>query len=75
VASKWRARRIIKASSWALRACPVSRSPGLRVWISHPLGLPLGIGETHVCALWFARDGEERSARLSQAGRRGRQLR
>lgn len=40
---------------------------GPPIYISDKHGLPLDEGDTHVCNLWFAIDGKERSAKLKGA--------
>ncbi|KAL7517586.1 hypothetical protein ACHAWX_004948 [Stephanocyclus meneghinianus] len=40
---------------------------GPPIYISDKHGLPLEEGDTHVCALWFAIDGQERTAKLKGA--------
>ena len=48
---------------------------GLRVWLCDPKGLPLPMGDTHVCRVWYASDGKERSGRLLQTGPRATRMR
>ena len=48
---------------------------GLRIWANDPIALPLPMGDTHVCRVWFASDGGERSAQLLQTGPRATRLR
>lgn len=43
----------------------VAKGPPVYIEDKHALALPEG--DTHVCALWFARDGQERSAKLDGA--------
>ncbi|RLN32473.1 hypothetical protein BBJ28_00007837 [Nothophytophthora sp. Chile5] len=40
---------------------------GPPVWLEDKYALPLPEGETHVCCVWYAKNGEEESAKLHGA--------
>jgi hypothetical protein len=40
---------------------------GPPIYISDKHGFPLDEGDTHICALWYAIDGKERSGKLKGA--------